>query len=63
MRHCRRVDAGRLLRAVQLVLLCRNTNSGHPILANDSEADIRVATNVIHHAAATPSFLELPVVG
>src|SRR5205807_1986119 len=29
----------------------RNTNSGHPILANDSEADIRVATNVIHHAA------------
>jgi hypothetical protein len=41
----------------------RNTNSGHPILANDSEADIRVATNVIHHAAATPSFLELPVVG
>jgi predicted acyl esterase len=41
----------------------RNTNSGHPILANDSEADIRVATNVIHHTAATPSFLELPVVG
>jgi hypothetical protein len=40
----------------------RNTNSGHPILANDGDADIRVATNVIHHAAATPSFLELPVV-
>jgi uncharacterized protein len=41
----------------------RNTNSGNPILANDSEADIRVATNVIHHTAVTPSFLELPVVG
>jgi uncharacterized protein len=40
----------------------RNTNSGHPILANDSDADIRVATNIIYHAAATPSFLELPVV-
>ena len=41
----------------------RNTNSGHPILANDGDADIRVATNVIHHTAAMPSFLELPVVG
>jgi hypothetical protein len=40
----------------------RNTNSGHPILANDGHADIRVATNVIHHADVTPSFLELPVV-
>jgi predicted acyl esterase len=39
----------------------RNTNSGHPVLASDSEADIRVATNTIHHAKATPSFLELPV--
>jgi uncharacterized protein len=39
----------------------RNTNSGNPVLANDTEADIRVATNTIHHAAATPSFLELPV--
>jgi hypothetical protein len=40
----------------------RNTNSGHPILANDCDADIRVATNVIHHAEETPSFLELLVV-
>jgi hypothetical protein len=40
----------------------RNTNSGHPILANDGDADIRVATNVIHHVERTPSFLELPVV-
>jgi hypothetical protein len=39
----------------------RNTNSGNPIVANDSDADIRVATNTIHHTEATPSFLELPV--
>jgi hypothetical protein len=39
----------------------RNTNSGNPILANDSEADIRVAANTIHHTEATPSFLELPL--
>jgi len=39
----------------------RNTNSGNPILANDTEADIRIATNTIYHAEATPSFLELPV--
>ncbi len=39
----------------------RNTNSGHPVLANDSEADIRVAANTIHHAETTPSFVELPV--
>jgi len=39
----------------------RNTNSGHPILANDTEADICVATNTVHHADATPSFLEIPV--
>jgi putative CocE/NonD family hydrolase len=39
----------------------RNTNSGHPVLANDGEADIRVATNTVHHAAETPSYIELPV--
>ncbi|MBV8118867.1 MAG: CocE/NonD family hydrolase [Alphaproteobacteria bacterium] len=39
----------------------RNTNSGHPILANDSDADIRIAINTIHHADATPSFAEMPV--
>ncbi len=39
----------------------RNTNSGHPVLANDTEADIRVATNSVHHAPATPSSVELPV--
>jgi uncharacterized protein len=39
----------------------RNTNSGHPVLAQDGEADIRVARNRVHHAAATPSYVELPV--
>jgi len=39
----------------------RNTNSGHPVLADDGDADIRVATNTVHHAEATPSYIELPV--
>ena len=39
----------------------RNTNSGNPVLANDCDADIRIATNTVHHAAATPSFIDLPV--
>jgi putative CocE/NonD family hydrolase len=39
----------------------RNTNSGHLVLANDTAADIRVATNAVHHDPATPSFVELPV--
>jgi uncharacterized protein len=39
----------------------RNTNSGHPVLADDGENDIRVAANTVHHADGTPSFLELPV--
>ncbi len=39
----------------------RNTNSGNPVLANDSEADIRIATNTVDHAEATPSFVEIPV--
>jgi uncharacterized protein len=39
----------------------RNTNSGNPVLARDGEAGIRVATNTVHHAEATPSFIELPV--
>jgi putative CocE/NonD family hydrolase len=39
----------------------RNTNSGHPVLANDGESDIRIAINTVHHAAATPSFVDLPV--
>jgi putative CocE/NonD family hydrolase len=37
----------------------RNTNSGNPLSAGDSAADIRVATNVVHHAGATPSFIEM----
>jgi predicted acyl esterase len=39
----------------------RNTNSGHPVLARDGEADIRIARNAVHHGPATPSFIELPV--
>jgi hypothetical protein len=39
----------------------RNTNSGNPVMANDGESDIRVAANKVHHARATPSFLDLPV--
>jgi putative CocE/NonD family hydrolase len=41
----------------------RNTNSGNPIVANDGEADIRIASNTVHHAPDTQSFLELPVLG
>ena len=39
----------------------RNTNSGNPILANDTAADIRIATNAVHHREGQPSFLVLPV--
>lgn len=39
----------------------RNTNSGHPVLANDRDGDIRVAANTVHHGEATPSFVTLPV--
>jgi putative CocE/NonD family hydrolase len=41
----------------------RNTNSGNPVLANDGDADIRVADNRVHHAEPTPSFIEIPVLG
>ena len=39
----------------------RNTNSGNLVLAGDTEADIRVATNVVHHSQARPSFVSLVV--
>jgi putative CocE/NonD family hydrolase len=39
----------------------RNTNSGHSVLANDGEADMRIAINTVYHGASTPSFFELPV--
>src|SRR5205807_5407414 len=39
----------------------RNTNSGNPLLAHDGEDAIRIADNIVHHAAATPSFIDLPV--
>jgi uncharacterized protein len=41
----------------------RNTNSANPVLASDTEGDIRVATNTVHHAEETPSFVEIPVLG
>jgi putative CocE/NonD family hydrolase len=40
----------------------RNTNSGNPILANDTAADIHVATNSVHHSERQPSLLLLPVI-
>jgi putative CocE/NonD family hydrolase len=39
----------------------RNTNSGNPILANDTAADIHIATNAVYHCSEHPSFLVLPV--
>lgn len=39
----------------------RNTNSGHPLLAADTDTDIRIATNTIHHDGDRPSFVELQV--
>ncbi len=38
----------------------RNTNSGNPILANDTAADICIATNVVYHSQEHPSFIVLP---
>jgi len=40
----------------------RNTNSGNPVLANDTAADIKIATNVVHHSVEQPSFIVLPLV-
>jgi uncharacterized protein len=40
----------------------RNTNSGNPMLADDTAADIRIARNTVHHGEATPSFIELPII-
>ena len=39
----------------------RNTNSGNAVVADDREADIRVAINAVHHDPTQPSFIELPV--
>jgi putative CocE/NonD family hydrolase len=39
----------------------RNTNSGNALLADDTAADIRIATNAVHHGERQPSFLVLPV--
>jgi putative CocE/NonD family hydrolase len=55
--HCLEVD----VTSSNFPRRARNTNSGHPVLADDGEADIRVAINTVHHAAAMPSYIELPV--
>lgn len=39
----------------------RNTNSGHPVLAAETPADIRIATNTVHHDPTHPSFIVLPL--
>jgi putative CocE/NonD family hydrolase len=39
----------------------RNTNSGNAVLANDTAADIQIATNVVHHSKERPSFIVLPL--
>jgi putative CocE/NonD family hydrolase len=39
----------------------RNTNSGNAVLANDTAADIRIATNIVHHREEWPSFIVLPL--
>ena len=39
----------------------RNTNSGNPVLADDTAADIKIATNAVHHREEWPSFIVLPV--
>jgi putative CocE/NonD family hydrolase len=38
----------------------RNTNSGNALLAGDTAADIRIATNTVYHSEQHPSFVELP---
>jgi len=37
----------------------RNTNSGNPVLARDTDADIRVARNTVHHGSDAQCYLEL----
>jgi uncharacterized protein len=39
----------------------RNTNTGG-VIATETEADLRQAVNRVHHAAARPSRLVLPVI-
>jgi putative CocE/NonD family hydrolase len=39
----------------------RNTNSGHADMERDTEADIRIAANTVHHGEGAPSFVDLTV--
>jgi uncharacterized protein len=41
----------------------RNTNSGNSMLAKDTDADIRVAKNTVHHGEFTASYLEFMAIG
>ena len=41
----------------------RNTNSGHPCLRTIPRPTSASRRNIVHHAAATPSFVEIPVLG
>jgi uncharacterized protein len=55
--HCLQVD----VISSNFPRRARNTNSGNAMLANDTEAEIRIATNTVQHGAATPSWIELTV--
>jgi len=54
--HCIEVD----ITSSNFPRRARNTNSGHPLLAADTAADLRVARNVVHHGLPTPSYIDLP---
>ena len=58
-----RVEAGNRLRvdvsSSNFPRRARNTNSGNPVLARDTDADIRVARNTVHHGSDASCFLEL----
>ena len=47
---------------INLGHICHTIGAGHRIEVDvTSDADVRVASNTIHHAELTPTFLELPV--
>ena len=57
--HCLEVD----VTSSNFPRRIRNTNSGHPMIADDGITDIRIATNIVHHDQRHPSFVSLPVLG
>lgn len=40
----------------------RNTNSGHTVLADDGDSDIRVAVNTVHHSQSYPSYVDIEII-